>query len=246
MNTYGLIGKSLGHSFSKSYFERKFEQLNIQDCFYQNFELETIDQLNEVIEQQPNLKGLNVTIPYKEAVLPFLDSIDSAATEIGAVNCVSIQRTPNKIQLIGHNTDYYGFQTSLKPLLNSDTTYSALILGAGGASKAVQYALKQLAIPFKVVGRTKGDFLFSDLTGAIVSDAKLLINCTPLGTYPNANETPPIPINTLDKRHIVYDLVYNPSKTRMLQIAEQKGATIKNGIEMLELQAEKSWEIWNR
>jgi shikimate dehydrogenase len=236
---YGLIGYPLTHSFSPAYFHARFDSEGV-DAGYTAFPIHNIEELPKLIIHHPKLYGLNVTIPYKEQVLPYLDAIDDAAKVIGAVNCIDIKDN----QLKGYNTDYIGFMNSLKPLLQIQHTH-ALVLGTGGASKAVQYALQQLGIAYKVVSRTDGDYRYTDLTDAIVSSHKLIINTTPLGMYPDIDDFPPLLYNTITKEHLLYDLVYNPDETKFLSLGKQQGATIKNGYEMLVLQAEESWRIWN-
>jgi len=212
------------------------------DCFYTNFDLEHIQEFKETLKT-PNLGGINVTIPYKKDVIPFLDSLDPVAQEIGAVNVIKI--LPNQ-KLVGYNSDYYGFTESLKPLLN-DSIKKALILGTGGASKAIAYALKQLNIQYTFVSRRPqtDQFTYSDLDEHILNDYRLIINCTPLGTHPDIANSPEIPYGFLTKNHVLYDLIYNPSETTFLKKGKKQGATIANGSQMLVLQAEKSWEIWN-
>jgi shikimate dehydrogenase len=241
---FGLIGKEIDYSFSKSYFAKKFKTENLPHS-YVNYDIEDIHKLDEIIANIPNLKGLNVTIPYKESVMPLLDDINKKAKKIGAVNTIKITRYQ---KLIGYNTDFYGFKTSLKPHLKPYHN-RALILGTGGASKAIAYALKKLHIDYDYVSRKekKGvKFLYSDLTNAIISSYTIIINCTPIGTYPNVNACPDIPYEAITEKHILYDLVYNPEQTKFLSCGDVKGATTINGLEMLKLQAEKAWEIWNR
>lgn len=245
MKTYGLIGKSLGHSFSKSYFEKKFKALSIENCIYQNFELPNIECLNDLIESTPSLLGFNVTIPFKTSIIPLLDNLSNAAKQIGAVNCVRITRNGSAYSLSGHNTDYLGFINSLKPLLNNELHTKALVLGTGGAAKAIHYGLSELNIKPISVGRSNGELLFSDLTSEIILHHKLIVNCTPVGTFPNIDDLPSIPLNGIGNTHLVYDLIYNPETTRLLSESAARGAEIKNGLEMLQIQAEKSWEIWN-
>jgi shikimate dehydrogenase len=242
MKMYGLIGRSLDHSFSKDYFDKKFAENNI-DAEYRNFEFEKIEDVRQNLEIIENLSGLNVTIPYKQEIIPYLDDIDAFAKEIGAVNTIQIKDGKWK----GFNSDYYGFLTSLKPFLENKHD-RALILGSGGASKAIQFGLKKMGIPFHIVSREKGknDLCYEDLNKHVFNACKLIINTTPLGTFPNMNEIPKIPFEYINSNHLVYDLVYNPSKTQFLKIAEEQGALIMNGIDMLKHQAEKSWEIWNK
>lgn len=245
MKTYGLIGKSLGHSFSKAYFEDKFRQLAILNCEYRNFEIPEITGLGDLIKKHQSISGLNVTIPFKEAILPLLDELSNDAKTIGAVNCIAVKRSASEVKLIGHNTDWTGFFYSLKPLLNPSIKNTALVLGTGGASKAVCYALAQLGISFNLVSRSGGDLHYRDLTKNIIQDHSLIINTTPLGTFPDTSSCPYIPYDGIEKHHIAFDLIYNPEKSMFLNKCKEQGARIKNGKEMLILQAEQSWEIWN-
>lgn len=236
---YGLIGYPLSHSFSPAYFNNKFATENI-DGRYDAYAIPSVEDLKTLLKEHPHLKGLNVTIPYKEQVLPLLYETDAAAREIGAVNCIKIEVG----KLIGYNTDHVGFAESLKPLLQTKHTH-ALILGTGGAAKSVMYALKQLGVEYKIVSRTGGDMQYADVDKEIMDIYKLIINTTPLGMYPATDTAPEIPYEYLTKEHLLYDLVYNPEETLFLQKGKQQGATIKNGYEMLILQAEASWQIWN-
>ncbi|MBC3847237.1 shikimate dehydrogenase [Winogradskyella echinorum] len=241
---FGLVGRNISYSFSRSYFADKFKGENLPHS-YVNFDLQSIYELDEIIKNTPNLKGLNVTIPYKEDVIPILDSLNKRAKKIGAVNTIRITRYQ---KLIGYNTDYYGFKNSLKPHLKEHHK-RALILGTGGASKAIAYALKKLKIDFDYVSRSQKEgvkFLYSDLTDEIISSYTIIINCTPIGTFPDVNECPDIPYDAISEHHILYDLIYNPAQTKFLSCGDIKGATTINGSEMLKLQAEKSWEIWNK
>ena len=238
MNHFGLIGKNIAYSFSEKYFSEKFKAENIQNSVYETFDLDEISEIEKLI-QNKKLNGFNVTIPYKEQILPYLDELSDDAVEIGAVNCVKIQNGIKK----GFNTDVYGFEESLKPLLES-FHQNALVLGTGGAAKAVCFVLKKLNIFFQQVSRN-GIFTYLDLNREEVENHQIIINCTPVGTFPNVEIAPEIPYEFLTEKHLLYDLIYNPEKTKFLQLGEQKNAKIKNGLEMLELQAEKSWEIWN-
>jgi shikimate dehydrogenase len=242
MILFGLIGKTLSHSFSKAYFTKKFEKLCLKDYSYENFELQNIDQIKILIKAHPNLKGLNITVPYKEDVIPYLASIDPIVKKTGACNCIKIEDD----KLIGFNTDVYGFSSSLQKQLTSNHT-KALVLGTGGASKAVQYSLQQMQILFKLVSRKKQNnvLVYDDLTKDIILEHKIIINTTPLGMYPDTKSFPSIPYQYLNKEHLLFDLIYNPAKTHFLQMGEERGATIINGYEMLVLQAEESWRIWN-
>ena len=238
---YGLIGYPLSHSFSAKFFNDKFcrEKINEE---YRLFPIPKIDEIKGLFQKYPELKGLNVTIPYKSSIIEYLSDISPAANEIGAVNVIKIKEG----KLKGYNTDAYGFKESLKPLLKKDIK-KALILGTGGASKAVRYVLSSLGIDSKVVSRCSGkvDLMYSDLNSEIISENLLIVNTTPLGMYPDVNSFPDIPYQFIGENHICYDLVYNPEESRFLNMAESQGAVIKNGLEMLHLQAIKAWEIWN-
>lgn len=245
-NIFGLIGYPISHSFSKKYFTEKFKKEGIPNCSYELFPLEKIELLPNLLKSQPNLKGLNVTIPYKQSVLPFLDKIDPDAKEVGAVNTIKIE---NNI-LTGYNTDVYGFENSLLDFLNqsSKSPSSALILGNGGAAKAVCYVLKKLKITYQIVSRSiqRGDLTYQDLKESHLQEATLIINTTPLGMYPNIDSCPSIPYEYLSEQHFLYDLVYNPEKTLFLARGEKRGSKICNGFKMLHLQAEKAWNIWSQ
>lgn len=246
MKQFGLIGRNISYSFSAKFFKEKFKTENIENHFYDIFDLNEISEVENLF-QNPNLKGCNVTIPYKEQIIPFLDEMDADAEKIGAVNCVKIQNLPaGKAGGIkkGFNTDAVGFEKSIQPLLNSEHK-NALILGDGGAAKAVKFVLEKLNIPFKTVTRS-GNFTYSDLNSEIIQNHQVIINCTPVGTFPNIENAPEIPYENLTEKHLLYDLIYNPEKTKFLELGEKNGAQIKNGHEMLVLQAEKSWEIWNQ
>jgi shikimate dehydrogenase len=244
MRTFGLIGFPLSHSFSRTYFAEKFARENITNSQYLNFPLESIDAFPSLLQSHPDIKGLNVTIPYKESVLPFLDEVSDTVKKIGACNCIAI----NAGEKIGHNTDEYGFRISLEKKLKPFHK-KALILGEGGAAKAVAYSLEKLGIDFLFVVRKNADrpgrIHYDQLTDSIIADHLLIINCTPLGMYPNLQEAPPINYEAISSRHYFFDLIYNPAKTLFLQRGEEKGAVIENGHEMLILQAEESWKIWN-
>lgn len=241
---YGLIGYPLSHSFSKDYFNQKFSCENI-DATYLNFELPDIGDLMEIISEHPKLNGLNVTIPYKEQVLPYLDEIDEDAENIGAVNVIKFIRSKSDIKLKGFNSDIIGFMESIKPLLNSNDKY-ALILGTGGAAKAVNYGLKKLGFSCLYVSRTpsEGNLTYSDLSAEIMDKFTVIVNSTPLGMYPKTDDCPDIPYQYLDKKHLCYDLLYNPDETLFLKKAKDQGSRVKNGLEMLLLQAFESWKIW--
>lgn len=243
-NQYGLIGKSLAHSFSKSYFEKKFKDEKLEGTTYDNFELDSIEKIGPLVAGLENLKGLNVTIPYKEAVLPYLDELSAEAHQIGAVNCIKIIN--GKLQ--GHNTDVYGFSQSIKPFL--DTNHQrALILGTGGASKAVHQALKKVGVEVYFVTSSEkqsaNTLFYSEINSLVMQAFKLVVNTTPLGMGEWAHLSPPLPYHLFTPEHLAYDLIYNPSETLFLKQANAQGAVTMNGLSMLQLQAEKSWEIWN-
>lgn len=250
MHTYGLIGFPLKHSFSAKFFTEKFAREGIQ-AEYLNFEIEDILQLREVILFNQRLQGLNVTIPYKEQVIPFLNEISPEVEKIGAVNVIKVERRPNDMyyyKLIGHNTDYIGFKQSIEPLIYPEVHKKALILGTGGASKAVKQALEDLNIEWKYVSRTAADNLltYSQLNNEILTEYKIIVNCSPVGTFPKTDECPDIPYELLTPEHLLYDLVYNPAETLFLKKGKAQGAITKNGAEMLELQALAAWKIWNQ
>jgi shikimate dehydrogenase len=236
MRTFGLIGKSLSHSFSARYFNEKFYKEGITDTEYLNFEINDISKFTHLIKKQ-KFSGLNVTIPYKESIIPFLDELSEDVKNIGAVN--TIQFKDNK--LIGHNTDVIGFKQSIFPIL--DGRDSALILGDGGASKAIKLGLKQLNISFKTVTR-KGSFKYSDISIQDVDYNRIIINTTPLGMHPNTESYPKIPYKSLTGKHLLFDLIYNPSETLFLKYGRAHNSKTKNGLEMLQIQAEASWSIW--
>jgi len=245
-NLLGLIGYPLSHSFSKGYFSEKFERENIEGFYYENFPLSAIEELPGLIRRFPNLIGLNVTIPYKEAVFPYLDRLDAGARKIGAVN--TIKRMADG-RLMGYNTDVYGFESSLKKKIKTAglEVRSALVLGTGGAAKAVYYALDQLRIRYQTVSRdpARGDLTYEELSSSLLAAHQLIVNTTPLGMAPKIDTYPRLPYEALTSRHLLYDLVYNPGKTLFLRKGEDAGAAIINGLEMLHLQAEKAWEIWS-
>lgn len=245
MVRYGLLGFPLVHSFSRQFFTEKFRQEDI-NAEYLNFEIEHIDLLATILQEYPDLKGLNVTIPYKEKVIPYLDELSDNAQSIGAVNCIQITARHGKPYLKGYNADVIGFVRSIKPLLRSNHT-KALILGTGGASKAVRYGLEKIGLQSCFVSRTLRDGMLSyeQLTPDIMHEYTVIINCTPVGTFPKTDECPGIPYDYVTSEHLLYDLIYNPDKTLFLQRGEQHGATIKNGLEMLHLQALASWAFWH-
>lgn len=240
---FGLVGKTLKHSFSKQYFTDKFAQLHLKQHTYSNFELEDQHQLELFCKNTaPELCGFNVTIPYKEQIIPFLDDMDIHAKAIGAVNTVVIKNS----RLIGFNTDFEGFKSSLLPFL-PDRPIKALILGTGGASKAVAYALKTLDIPYVFVSRNPDKGLtYKSLSKEIMAEYSLVINTTPIGLFPIIDQCPDIPYQFLSSQHLLYDLVYNPALTTFLKKGQMQGTQIVNGLKMLELQAEKAWQIWNQ
>lgn len=246
MKTYGLIGYPLTHSFSKKYFTEKFENEGIVDCKYELFSIENAESLLQILDEDTSICGINVTIPHKVNVLSLLDEIDPAAAEIGAVNTINIKKINGVNYLKGYNTDAYGFEESLKPHLNTSHK-KALIFGDGGAAKAIKYVLKKLGIQFQSVVRKvqEGKILYTDVTPKILLDHTLLINTTPLGTFPNVDAQPEIDYSILSNAHLAYDLVYNPLETSFLRKASHQGATTINGLQMLHLQAEKAWSIWN-
>ena len=245
MDKYGLIGYPLGHSFSISYFNEKFENEDI-DAVYENFEIPRIEDLKEIVDSNPELKGLNVTIPYKEQVLKYLKSISPEAKAIGAVNVIRIEHKGNKSILRGYNSDVIGFTKSIAPILNTFHK-KALILGTGGAAKAVQYGLQSLGLDTMYVSRTKKRhaLTYEEITPEIIQAYNVIVNCTPLGMYPHIDEYPKLPYEAMDNHHLLYDLLYNPDETLFLKKGKAQGATVKNGLEMLLLQAFASWEIWN-
>lgn len=241
---YGLVGSDISYSFSPAYFKEKFEKEGLKNYRYNLYDISDINQLPDIIAETKRLRGLNVTIPYKEAIIPLLDSTSKTAKKIGAVNTVTVSK---KGKLKGFNTDHYGFRKSLKPLLKEHHE-KALILGTGGASKAVAYALRKLGIEYDFVSRNGDEVIFSytDLDKEIFDEYHIIINTTPLGTYPNIEECPPLDFSLFTDKHIAFDLVYNPEVSTFLKKAGEQGAVTKNGYEMLVYQAEKAWEIWNK
>jgi len=242
MRLFGLIGYPLFQSFSKKFFSEKFEREGLTDCRYESFSIPSISELTTLLKENPSLCGLNVTIPYKEQVLSFLQEKSALVKKIHACNCIKIENG----RLIGYNTDAPAFEQSLKEKLQPHHT-KALILGTGGAAKAVEFSLEKLNISYKYVSRKPSakNFSYEQLTDALMQEYTLIINTTPLGMHPNVVEAPPIPYHALNQKHYLFDLVYNPAKTLFLQKGEDQQAVIKNGYEMLVLQAEESWRIWN-
>lgn len=240
MEQYGIIGFPLSHSFSPAYFTEKFAAEKM-DCVYHSYSIDSIGQLPGLIKAKPEMCGLNVTIPYKTTVIPYLDFISKSAQAINAVNCLKIVEG----KLYGFNTDHFGFTETLKPLLNNEMN-KALVLGTGGSSKAVCFALSQLGIEYKLVSASgKGDLSYNELTGETLQEHLLIVNTTPLGMFPETGQCPDIPYQFLSEKHLLYDLIYNPKETLFLQKGKEHKSSIKNGYEMLIVQADKSWEIWN-
>ena len=247
MDQYGLLGFPLGHSFSKTYFNQKFEAEKI-DAEYLNFEIPEIKEIKNVIKENPELNGLNVTIPYKEQVIPYLDDLDEDARLIGAVNVIKFSKGPfGKVKLKGYNSDIIGFKQSIEPLLKEHHR-KALILGTGGASKAVFQGLKQLGVASTFVSRKAKEYCitYEEITPKVMEQYTVIVNTTPLGMYPNVNACPDIPYDLLTSDHLLYDLLYNPDETLFMRKGKEKGAVVKNGLEMLLLQAFAAWEIWQK
>jgi shikimate dehydrogenase len=243
MLKFGLVGCNISYSFSRKYFSEKFSNEGI-NATYENFDLQDINEFPEVLAKNPELKGLNVTIPYKEAIFPFLDSLDVTAQKIGAVNTIKVKRNGS---LTGYNTDFFGFSEALKPFLKPHHK-KALILGTGGASKAVNYALNSLDIKTSLVSRSpsKSVISYQQLSKEILEEHTVIVNTTPLGTYPKVEEYPPLPVDYIGSRHLLFDLIYNPEQTALMKLAAARGAMVLNGEKMLEFQALKAWEIWNQ
>ena len=242
---YGLLGKNISYSFSRGYFTDKFENLKLKKSKYVNFDLQNIEDFPTIIDDNEHLKGINVTIPYKEDIIPFLSKIDKTAKKIGAVNTIKFTKRGN---LKGYNSDVVGFENSLIPLLKKHHK-RALILGTGGASKAIAYALKRNDIKYKFVSRNpegKKEISYNSLTKEVMEKHTIIINSTPLGTFPDIDKCPNIPYQFITKNHILYDLIYNPAISTFLSKGKEKEAITKNGLQMLELQAEESWRIWNQ
>ena len=246
MDKYGLIGYPLGHSFSISYFNQRFQDEGI-DAVYENYEIPNIDALPEVLGSNPELKGLNVTIPYKEKVIPFLDSIAPEARAIGAVNVIRVTHRGNKTELKGYNSDVIGFTKSIEPMLDKKWHQKALILGTGGASKAIDYGLRSLGLETVFVSRYErpDTIQYQSITPEVVKEYNVIVNCTPLGMYPKTEVCPDLPYEAMDSHTILYDLIYNPDETLFMKRGAEFGANVKNGLEMLLLQAFASWEFWH-
>lgn len=247
MKKLGLIGYPLSHSFSETWFGEKFLKEGIRDYEYRNYPIREIGEFKKLVREEPGLVGLNVTIPYKRDVISCLGELDQTAEKAGAVNTILISRQEGSISMKGYNTDVYGFRTSLAPFLDP-LPRGALILGTGGASRAVEYVLRELGIPCSFVSRTpsSGQMHYRDLCQPVMKSHTLIVNTTPLGTWPEVKGFPSIPYDLLGEGHILYDLVYNPPETGFLRLGREKGATTINGLKMLELQAEASWNIWTR
>lgn len=246
MRKFGLIGYPLGHSFSKKYFTDKFHNEHITDCFYENYPLTDISQLKDLLNNEPELTGFNVTIPYKSDIIDYLNYISPEANEIGAVNVVKIRKTGEKTELYGFNSDITGIRDSLSPYLNTDLKY-ALVLGTGGSSKAVCFVLSKLGLEVIPVSRSRkpDTILYTDIDSDLLNDCGLIVNTTPQGMYPNIDTFPDLNYNLLGKKQILFDLVYNPEITTFLRKGSEQGCTVISGLKMLKSQAEKSWEIWN-
>lgn len=245
MDKYGIIGFPLGHSFSPGFFNEKFQNEGI-DAVYEKYELPQIDALKEVLASNPELRGLNVTIPYKQQVMAFLDELSDEARAIGAVNVVRISHIGKKIKMKGYNSDVIGFTRSIEPFLAKHHK-KALILGTGGASKAIEYGLKSLGLNTLKVSRRKSTdtITYEDVTPELIQEYNVIVNCTPVGMYPHTDECPDLPYESMDGHTLLYDLIYNPDETLFMKRGKENGAVVKNGLEMLLLQAYASWEFWN-
>ena len=246
MKTYGLVGHPLAHSFSAEYFTRKFRQAEL-DARYLNFDIPDIAELPGIIATDTTLRGFNVTIPYKQTIIELLHSLDPVAEAIGAVNTVRIERTPRGILLRGFNTDAPGFLGSLSDMAGGSISGNALLLGSGGAASAVRYALQSRGVACTVVSRVQGraDITYTDIDAGLMAAHRFIINCTPVGTYPHSEQAPPLPYELVGTSHICHDLVYNPGCTRFMVLCAERGAAVRNGLDMLHRQAELAWDIWN-
>ena len=246
MDRYGLIGHPLGHSFSLRFFNDKFVSEGI-DAEYCNYDIEDLGRLPEIIAGTPSLKGLNVTIPYKQKVIPLLDDLSPEAKAVGAVNVIKVSRVGGKTILKGFNSDTIGFTSSIRPLLRPSHHHHALVLGTGGAAKAVKHSLDRLGLKTQYVSRSRkpGCITYGDVTPAMVREYKVVVNCTPLGMFPNVNECPDLPYGDMDSNTLLYDLIYNPAETMFMRMGAKYGAAVKNGEDMLLLQAYASWDFWN-
>lgn len=247
-NTYGLIGKKLSHSFSPAYFTKKFEDMGL-DAEYRLFELDDISELPALLSHYPDLKGLNITVPYKVEVLPFLHELDEVASQTKSVNTIHISQKNSKTYLKGYNTDTVGFEQSLLPLVKEHKVRKALVLGTGGSAQSVAFVLKRMGIEFLQISRNPVEIHqihYSQLTHEILNEHQLIIQTTPLGMFPLVDDTPPLPFHLLGENHLLYDLIYNPSETKFLLKGRENGARVHNGMRMLEIQAEASWDIWKK
>ncbi len=248
MDIYGLVGEKLTHSFSPDYFNKKFQELGI-NAEYKLFELSSIDELPLLIANNPNIKGLNVTVPYKRALGGFMDYTDKSVSLAGSINTIKVSENKKGKFLSGYNTDIVGFEKTIKPLLKNNKCISALILGTGGSSKSIAYVLRKLGVLFTFVSRDNNESLhisYNWLNKEIINENFLIINTTPVGMFPNNNEYPPIPYEFITNKHLLYDLIYNPEETLFLKKGKKYGATRINGLKMLEIQAEASWKIWSK
>ncbi|HEU4717082.1 MAG TPA: shikimate dehydrogenase [Bacteroidia bacterium] len=250
MRIFGLIGFPLSHSFSEKYFTEKFRRENIPDAVYRLFPLENANDFPSFLQANPGIAGLNITIPYKEKIIPFLDELDETAKAVGAVNVIQIREDGGKKILEGYNSDVYGFRQSLKPFLTS-AHERALILGTGGASKAVEYVLKQIGVQCIFASREKKNIpgknilTYAEVNEYVLSACRLIVNATPCGMFPDVKSAPPLPYEFITPEHFLYDLIYNPAETEFMKRGKEKGATVMNGMDMLKLQAERAWTIWN-